>query len=300
MKYWLMKSEPDVWSIDQQKKAGTKGAPWDGVRNYQAAKNLKSMKKGDLCFFYHSNIGKEIIGIVEVIKEAYLGNPLNEDRKAKEYIKSISDPEERESERKRMFGDDELDEDIQPLAVEKLTDEALLSLLNNIDDDESKFTTAKYELSTSAFDEVKRRGLKIHYVDNERYEFMESVNEDIVDDKAKMYWDQKLKSGEIDTIPDNPRMEYLRHAMRDQLAQDKEQLRRERGLEESINEVVRGDDFRFIEIKDLHFETDPDRLEDMKIEFGEKMGGFTTKDKIEDAEYELRRFRKEIGLVPYL
>ena len=66
-----MKSEPDVWSIDQQKKAGTKGAPWDGVRNYQAAKNLKNMKKGDLCFFYHSNIGKEIVGIVEVIKEAY-------------------------------------------------------------------------------------------------------------------------------------------------------------------------------------------------------------------------------------
>ncbi|MDB9923781.1 EVE domain-containing protein [Candidatus Pelagibacter sp.] len=72
MHYWLMKSEPDVWSIDQQKKAGVKGAPWDGVRNYQAAKNLKSMKIGDLCFFYHSNIGKEIVGIVEVIKEAYL------------------------------------------------------------------------------------------------------------------------------------------------------------------------------------------------------------------------------------
>ena len=72
MQYWLMKSEPDVWSIDQQKKAGAKGAPWDGVRNYQAANNLRSMKKGDLCFFYHSNIGKEIVGIVEVIKEAYL------------------------------------------------------------------------------------------------------------------------------------------------------------------------------------------------------------------------------------
>ena len=69
MQYWLMKSEPDVWSIDQQKKAGDKGAPWDGVRNYQAAKN---MKKGDLCFFYHSNIGKEIVGIVEVIKASYL------------------------------------------------------------------------------------------------------------------------------------------------------------------------------------------------------------------------------------
>ncbi len=72
MQYWLMKSEPDVWSIDQQKKAGIKGAPWDGVRNYQAAKNLKNMKKDDLCFFYHSNIGKEIVGVVEVIKEAYL------------------------------------------------------------------------------------------------------------------------------------------------------------------------------------------------------------------------------------
>ena len=72
MKYWLMKSEPDVWSIDQQKKAGIKGAPWEGVRNYQAAKNLKNMKKGDLCFFYHSNIGKEIVGIVEVIKTAFI------------------------------------------------------------------------------------------------------------------------------------------------------------------------------------------------------------------------------------
>jgi predicted RNA-binding protein with PUA-like domain len=72
MQYWLMKSEPDVWSIDQQKKAGHKGAAWDGVRNYQAAKNLKNMKKGDLCFFYHSNIGKEIVGIVEIVKEAFL------------------------------------------------------------------------------------------------------------------------------------------------------------------------------------------------------------------------------------
>ena len=69
---WLLKSEPDVWSIEQQKKAGTKGASWDGVRNYQASNNLKKMKKGDQCFFYHSNIGKEIVGIVEVIKEAYL------------------------------------------------------------------------------------------------------------------------------------------------------------------------------------------------------------------------------------
>ena len=72
MNFWLLKSEPDVWSIDQQKKAGAKGAPWDGVRNYQAANNLRNMKKGDLCFFYHSNIGKEIVGVVEVIKEAFI------------------------------------------------------------------------------------------------------------------------------------------------------------------------------------------------------------------------------------
>jgi predicted RNA-binding protein with PUA-like domain len=67
-----MKSEPNTWSIEQQKKSGTKGATWDGVRNYQAANNLKKMKKGDLCFFYHSNIGKEVVGIVEVIKIAFL------------------------------------------------------------------------------------------------------------------------------------------------------------------------------------------------------------------------------------
>ena len=72
MKYWLLKSEPNVWSINQQKKAGKIGVTWDGVRNFQAAKNLKSMKKGDLCFFYHSNIGKEIVGIVEVIKSAFI------------------------------------------------------------------------------------------------------------------------------------------------------------------------------------------------------------------------------------
>ena len=72
MKYWLLKSEPNVWSIEQQKKVGAKGATWDGVRNYQAANNLKQMKKGDLCFFYHSNIGKEIVGIVEVIRTAFI------------------------------------------------------------------------------------------------------------------------------------------------------------------------------------------------------------------------------------
>jgi len=70
--YFLMKSEPNVWSIADQKKAGLKGATWDGVRNFQAANNLKKMFKGDLCFFYHSNIGKEIVGIVEVIKTAFI------------------------------------------------------------------------------------------------------------------------------------------------------------------------------------------------------------------------------------
>ena len=93
--YWLMKSEPDVWSIEQQKKAGNKGATWDGVRNYQAANNLRSMKLGDLCFFYHSNIGKEIVGIVEVIKEAF---PDKTDKKKKfvavqvRFIKKLKSP----------------------------------------------------------------------------------------------------------------------------------------------------------------------------------------------------------------
>ena len=72
MNYWLLKSEPDVWSIEQQRDAGSEGVAWDGVRNYQAANNLRKMKKGDLCFFYHSNIGKEIVGIVKVIKSAFI------------------------------------------------------------------------------------------------------------------------------------------------------------------------------------------------------------------------------------
>ncbi|MDC6481899.1 EVE domain-containing protein [Pelagibacteraceae bacterium] len=78
--YWLLKSEPNVWSINQQKATGKKGATWDGVRNYQAANNLKKMKKGDLCFFYHSNIGKEIVGIVEIIKTAFLDKTDKEGR----------------------------------------------------------------------------------------------------------------------------------------------------------------------------------------------------------------------------
>jgi len=80
MQYWLLKSEPNVWSINHQIRAGVKGADWDGVRNYQAANNLKKMKKGDLCFFYHSNIGKEIVGIVEVIKTAFIDTTDKEKR----------------------------------------------------------------------------------------------------------------------------------------------------------------------------------------------------------------------------
>jgi predicted RNA-binding protein with PUA-like domain len=71
MAYWLVKSEPDSWSWDQQVKAGAKGTPWTGVRNHTAKANLIKMKKGDQAFFYHSNVGKEIVGIVEVAKEHY-------------------------------------------------------------------------------------------------------------------------------------------------------------------------------------------------------------------------------------
>ena len=80
MNYWLLKSEPDVWSIDNQRKIGDKGVLWDGVRNYQAANNLKKMRIGDLCFFYHSNIGKEIVGIIQVIKEAFI-DPTDKQKK---------------------------------------------------------------------------------------------------------------------------------------------------------------------------------------------------------------------------
>jgi predicted RNA-binding protein with PUA-like domain len=71
MAYWLMKSEPDAWSWQQQVKKGAKGEAWSGVRNHQAKLNLMKMKKGDRALFYHSNIGKEAVGIVEVMREAY-------------------------------------------------------------------------------------------------------------------------------------------------------------------------------------------------------------------------------------
>ena len=69
MQYWLVKTEPDAFSWDQQVKNGVE--PWTGVRNFTARNNLKAMKKGDRSFFYHSNQGKEIVGVVEVVREAY-------------------------------------------------------------------------------------------------------------------------------------------------------------------------------------------------------------------------------------
>jgi predicted RNA-binding protein with PUA-like domain len=71
MTYWLMKSEPDAWSWAQQVKAGAKGEAWSGVRNHSAKLNLMKMQKGERAFFYHSNIGKEIVGIVEIVRQAY-------------------------------------------------------------------------------------------------------------------------------------------------------------------------------------------------------------------------------------
>ena len=72
MKYWLIKTEPEEWSWQQQVKSGNKGAEWNGVRNFQAAKNLRNMKMNDMCFFYHTGKSKSIIGIAAIIKEAFL------------------------------------------------------------------------------------------------------------------------------------------------------------------------------------------------------------------------------------
>ncbi|SPH23504.1 hypothetical protein DEA8626_02568 [Defluviimonas aquaemixtae] len=71
MSYWLFKSEPDAWGWDQQVAKGDAGEEWNGVRNYQARNNMRAMKIGDRGFFYHSNVGKEIVGIVEVCAESH-------------------------------------------------------------------------------------------------------------------------------------------------------------------------------------------------------------------------------------
>ena len=95
MNYWLLKSEPSVWSFNDQKKSGSKGTVWDGVRNYQAANYLKQMKLGDLCFFYHSNEDKKIIGIVKIIKPAFI-DPTDKEKKfvavKVAYYKDLIDP----------------------------------------------------------------------------------------------------------------------------------------------------------------------------------------------------------------
>ncbi len=72
MKYWLLKTEPEDWSWNMQVRSGDKGVEWKGVRNFQAAKNLKNMKKGDKCFFYHTGNIKSIVGMVEVTREAFI------------------------------------------------------------------------------------------------------------------------------------------------------------------------------------------------------------------------------------
>ena len=71
MAFWLLKSEPETWSWESQVKKGTKGEPWSGVRNYQARLNLRAMKKGERAFFYHSGELRAVVGIVEIVKEAY-------------------------------------------------------------------------------------------------------------------------------------------------------------------------------------------------------------------------------------
>ena len=95
MNYWLVKSEPSVWSFNDQKKSGSKGTVWDGVRNYQAANYLKQMKSGDLCFFYHSNEDKKIIGIVKIIKPAFI-DPTDKEKKfvaiKVAYYKDLANP----------------------------------------------------------------------------------------------------------------------------------------------------------------------------------------------------------------
>jgi predicted RNA-binding protein with PUA-like domain len=95
MNYWLVKSEPSVWSFNDQKRSGSKGTVWDGVRNYQAANYLKQMKSGDLSFFYHSNEDKKIIGIVKIIKPAFI-DPTDKEKKfvavKVAYYKDLIDP----------------------------------------------------------------------------------------------------------------------------------------------------------------------------------------------------------------
>ncbi|MER0237216.1 EVE domain-containing protein [Fulvimarina sp. MAC8] len=91
MRYWLFKSEPFKWSFEQQKEKGDAGQEWDGVRNYQARNFMREMKVGDRGFFYHSNEGKEVVGIVEVIAEAHPDSKADSDKWECVDIKAVMD-----------------------------------------------------------------------------------------------------------------------------------------------------------------------------------------------------------------
>ena len=90
MQYWLLKTEPDEWSWQQQVKSGYRGAEWNGVRNFQAAKNLKDMKINDRCFFYHTGQEKRIVGIVKVTKEAFHDKTDKTQKFVSVVVKSVS------------------------------------------------------------------------------------------------------------------------------------------------------------------------------------------------------------------
>ena len=89
MKYWLLKTEPEEWSWNQQVKSGNRGIEWSGVRNFQASKNLKNMKIGDKCFFYHTGKIKSIMGIVKVTKEAFLDKSDNTQKFISVMVKAL-------------------------------------------------------------------------------------------------------------------------------------------------------------------------------------------------------------------
>lgn len=89
MNHWLFKSEPDTWGWDDQVTKGDQGEEWHGVRNYQARNNMRAMKVGDLGFFYHSNIGKEIVGIVEVCRESQPDSTTDDPRWDCVWIKAV-------------------------------------------------------------------------------------------------------------------------------------------------------------------------------------------------------------------
>ncbi len=91
MAYWLLKSEPDKWSWDEQKAKGDVGEEWDGIRNYQARNNMREMKIGDLGFFYHSNIGKDVVGIVEICALSHQDSTTDDERWDCVDVKAVCD-----------------------------------------------------------------------------------------------------------------------------------------------------------------------------------------------------------------